>query len=201
VTDDPSARAAHEGPHPQARLLDHEYDGIQEYDNPMPPWWVWVFWGSFFFSIGYAIHYHATGNGSSVQAEYEADVAAAREAESAALLGSETTEESLSKLAGDQALMADAAKLFGVRCSPCHGIKGEGLIGPNLTDGAWLSGNASLLSIHTIISTGVLEKGMPAWDRQLRPIEVAKLAGYVGTLRNTNVPGPKGAEGRLIPVH
>jgi cytochrome c oxidase cbb3-type subunit III len=190
-----------EGSSSSPRLLDHEYDGIQEYDNPMPRWWVLIFWASFFFSLGYGIHYHLTGNGVSVQTAYETDLAIAREAEAAAVLGTETTEESLGKLALDANMMKDAAKLFGERCSTCHGTKAEGLIGPNLTDGAWLNGDATLLAINKIISGGVLAKGMPAWDRQLRPIELAKLTAYVGTLRNTNVPGPKGAEGRVIAAH
>jgi cytochrome c oxidase cbb3-type subunit III len=182
-------------------LLDHEYDGIKEFDNPMPRWWRWIFWASFYFSIGYIVHYHLTGNGTSVQGEYEADVALAREADAAALLGNAVTEETLSKLAADAPMMADAAKLFSTRCSSCHGGNAEGLIGPNLTDGYWLNGDATLLAIHTIVGEGVLAKGMPSWNRQLRPIEVAKLAAYVGTLRNTNRPGPKGAEGRLLSSH
>jgi cytochrome c oxidase cbb3-type subunit 3 len=179
-------------------LLDHEYDGIREYDNPMPRWWKWIFWGSFYFSIGYFVHYHLTGNGPSVQASYEADLAQAREAEALALLGTETTEESLSKLTKDVAMMADAEKLFGARCAACHGLKGEGLIGPNLTDAHWLHGDASLLSIHKLIEQGVPSKGMPAWARQLKPIEVAKLAAFIGTKRNTNLPGPRGAEGTQL---
>lgn len=183
------------------RLLNHEYDGIREYDNPMPRWWRWIFWGSFYFSLLYLVHYHMTGNGVSVQGEYEADVALAREANAAALLGAETTEDSLAKLAADGAMMTDTSKLFVKNCAQCHGNGGEGLIGPNLTDGYWLNGDASLLSLHKIIGDGVLAKGMPAWNRQLRPIEVAKLAAYVGTLRNTNRTGPKGAEGRLLAAH
>jgi cytochrome c oxidase cbb3-type subunit 3 len=183
------------------RLLDHEYDGIREFDNPMPRWWRWIFWASFYFSLGYIVHYHLTGNGATVHGEYESDVALAREASAAALLGNEVTEETLTKLAADGAMMADTAKLFDTRCSSCHGTNAEGLIGPNLTDAYWLTGDATLLSIHTIVSEGVLAKGMPAWNRQLRPIEVAKLAAYVGTLRNTNHVGPKGAEGRLLAGH
>jgi cytochrome c oxidase cbb3-type subunit 3 len=193
-------RAAGEAPHPrsEAEILDHEYDGIREYDNPMPRWWKLIFWVSFYFSLGYLIHYHVTGNGTSVAAAYEADVAAAREAQALALLGTETTEDSLLKLSTDSKMMADAAKLFAVRCSPCHGPNAEGLIGPNLTDGYWLNGDAKLLTIHSIIDNGVMAKGMPAWNRQLRPIETAKLAAYIGTLRNTNHAGGKGPEGHLI---
>jgi cytochrome c oxidase cbb3-type subunit III len=185
-------------PRDAVRLLGHEYDGIQEYDNPMPRWWVWIFWGSFYFALGYFIHYHITGNGESVALAYDTDLALAREKEAMAAMGGEVTEESLGKLMSNGAMVADAAKLFAVRCAQCHGAKGEGLIGPNLTDNYWLHGNASLMSIHEVISEGVQTKGMPPWKKQLRPIELGKVTAYVGSLRGTNVPGPKGKEGQLV---
>ena len=179
-------------------LLNHEYDGIREYDNPMPRWWVWIFWGSFYFGLGYFIHYHMTGNGESVAVAYDTELALAREKEAMAAMGGEVTEESLTNLMSNEAMVADAAKLFTQRCSQCHGVKGEGLIGPNLTDNYWLHGNATLMSIYDVISEGVQTKGMPPWKKQLRPIELGKVTAYVGSLRGTNVPGPKGNEGQLI---
>lgn len=178
-------------------LLTHEYDGILEYDNPMPKWWVWTFWGTFFFSLGYFIHYHITGNGESVAVAYEAELSVAREKEAMQAMGSEVTEESLANLMQNSAMMGDASKLFVQRCAQCHGNNGEGLIGPNLTDNHWLYGDASLMSIYNIVSEGVQTKGMPPWKKQLRPIELGKVTAFVGTLRGTNVAG-KPAEGRLI---
>jgi cytochrome c oxidase cbb3-type subunit III len=177
-------------------LLDHEYDGIREYDNPLPRWWVWIFAGSFWFSIAYFFHYHVSHNGQSVAAAYEADVAEARENEAKASLAEPISEESLGKLMADAALMTDAKGLFGLRCAPCHGDKAQGLIGPNLTDSAWLHGSGKLADIFGVIDQGVLAKGMPAWSKQLSPIEVRKLAAFVGTQRGKNVPG-KPAEGAV----
>lgn len=179
-------------------LLNHEYDGIREFDNPMPKWWVWIFWGSFYFGLGYFIHYHMTGNGESVAVAYDTDLALAREKEAMQAMGGEVNDESLSKLMANQAMMADASKLFIQRCAQCHGAKGEGLIGPNLTDNYWIHGDASLMSIYSVISEGVQTKGMPPWKKQLRPIELGKVTAYVGSLRGTNLPGPKGTEGKLI---
>jgi cytochrome c oxidase cbb3-type subunit 3 len=179
-------------------LLSHEYDGIREYDNPMPRWWVWIFWGSFYFSLGYFIHYHMTGRGESVAVSYETDLALAREKEALQAMGGDVSEESLANLMMNQAMMSDAAKLFILRCGQCHGTKGEGLIGPNLTDNHWLHGDASLMSIYEVVSEGVQTKGMPPWKKQLRAIELGKVSAYVGTLRGTHVPGPKGAEGKLL---
>ncbi len=184
----------------QDQLLDHEYDGIREYDNPLPRWWVWMWAGSAVFSVAYFFHYHVSGNGQSVAAAYEADMQEARENEAKASLAEPVSEESLGKLMSDSALMADAKALFGLRCAPCHGDKAQGVIGPNLTDNAWIHGSGSLSDIFTVISEGVLAKGMPAWNRQLSPIEVRKLAAFVGTTRGSAVPG-KPPEGNVSPGH
>lgn len=177
------------------QLLDHEYDGIREYDNPLPRWWKAIFWGSFVFSIGYFFHYHLSGNGQSVSAAYEADMREARDVEAKANLAQPVSEESLGKLMADPALMSDAKTLFGAKCAPCHGDQGQGLIGPNLTDNAWLHGQGTLSDIYGVINDGVLAKGMPAWGKQLSPIEVRKLAAFVGTRRGKAIPGkpPEGA--------
>lgn len=179
------------------QLLDHEYDGIREYDNPLPRWWVWIFAGSFWFSVGYFVHYHLSGNGQSVAAAYEADVAEAREQAAKTSLAEPVSEDSLGKLMADAALMRDTKALFGLRCSPCHGDKAQGLIGPNLTDAAWLHGNGTLVDIFGVINDGVLAKGMPAWSKQLSPIEVRKLAAFVGTQRGKSIPG-KPPEGTVV---
>lgn len=180
-------------------LLDHEYDGIREYDNPLPRWWVWIFAGSFWFSVAYYFHYHVSHNGQSVAAAYQADVAEAREIEAKASLAQPVSEESLGTLMADAGLMNDAKALFGLRCGPCHGDRAQGVIGPNLTDSAWLHGTGNLTEIFNVIDQGVLAKGMPAWSRQLSPIEVRKLAAFVGTQRGKNVPG-KAPEG-VVSAH
>lgn len=182
---------------PQEQLLDHAYDGIREYDNPLPRWWVWIFAGSFWFSVAYYFHYHVSQNGTSVAAAYDADVAAAREQQAKASLAQPVSEESLAKLMADGALMKDSQALFAQRCAACHADKGQGSIGPNLTDNAWLHGRGSLTDIYTVIDQGVLAKGMPAWGKQLSPIEVRKLSAYVGTLRGKALPG-KAAEGAVV---
>jgi cytochrome c oxidase cbb3-type subunit III len=179
------------------QVLDHEYDGIREYDNPLPRWWVWMWAGSAVFSFAYFFHYHVSGNGQSVAVAYEADMQEAREAEAKANLAQPVSEESLGKLLADPALMKDAGALFALRCAVCHGAEGQGLIGPNLTDNAWLHGNGTLPDIFAVINEGVLAKGMPAWGKQLSPIELRKLAAFVGTKRGTAVSG-KPPEGNLV---
>jgi cytochrome c oxidase cbb3-type subunit 3 len=184
----------------QDQLLDHEYDGIREYDNPLPRWWVWMWAGSFVFSLAYYFHYHVSGNGESVAAAYQADVRQARESEAKKSLVQPVSEESLGKLMSDATLMNDAKALFDLRCAACHGDRAQGVIGPNLTDDAWLHGSGTLTDIFSVISNGVLAKGMPAWDRQLSPIELRKVAAFVGTQRGKALVG-KAPEGAVFAPH
>ena len=93
--------------------------------------------------------------------------------------------------------MKDAQGAFSLRCGPCHGDKAQGLIGPNLTDNAWIHGKGSLTDIFVVVDQGVLAKGMPAWGKQLSPIEVRKLAAFVGTQRGKAVAG-KAPEGAVV---
>ncbi len=181
---------------PAADLLDHQYDGIREYDNPLPGWWVWSFWGSFFFAIAYSFHYFV-GNGVSVHDSYEQEMAVVRAEQAKRALAESVSESGLEKLTADGALMADAKALFGQRCTPCHGDRAQGVIGPNLTDAYWLHGDGSLLAIHHTVSEGVPEKGMPSWKMQLTLAQVRELAAFVGTLRGSNVAG-KAPQGELV---
>jgi cytochrome c oxidase cbb3-type subunit III len=176
-------------------LLDHQYDGIQEYDNPMPRWWVWTFWGTFWFSVAYLFHYWV-GNGVSVEAAYdeEARQAAALAAEQA--LKQDVSEDGLEKLMADSGTVALGNDAFQAKCAACHLEKGQGSIGPNLTDLHWIHGSGKLMEIYGVVSEGVLEKGMPAWNRQMKPEELRAVVAFVGTLRGTKVEG-KAPEGTL----
>lgn len=189
-----SAPEQERGEKPQAdSLLEHEYDGIVEYDNPMPGWWVWSFWASVLFSVGYLFHYWA-GNGVSVEDSYEAEMAVVRAERAQQALAQAVTEESLEQVLADQASLAEGSTVYASRCAPCHADKGQGLIGPNLTDAHWLHGGGRLMDIYKVVAEGVLEKGMPAWDRQLTPAELRQVVAFVGSIRGTNVPG-KAPEG------
>jgi cytochrome c oxidase cbb3-type subunit 3 len=194
---DPSEGAAEAG-HPDrvdhGRVLDHEYDGIKEYDNPLPRWWVLIFWGSFWFSLVYVLHYHVFQKGESVAAAYQSEMVAAREARLAQAAKEKVSEEGLAQLAQDPLLVADAKLLFTARCATCHGPQGEGLIGPNLTDGFFLHDQSTLLKVYQLIAHGVPQKGMPAWEKQLSPVELRKLTAFVASLGGKNLPG-KAPEG------
>jgi cytochrome c oxidase cbb3-type subunit 3 len=178
-------------------LLDHEYDGIKEYDNPMPRWWTSTFWATVVFSLGYLLVYHVSGRVRSVQGEYAEQVRVASEIEAKRALADTVSESSLSKLMADATTIGEAKLIFETSCQACHGEEGRGLIGPNLTDDYWVHGKGMLMDIHGVVRSGVITKGMPAWDRQLTPIQLRKVVAYVGTLRGKHLAG-KPPEGTKI---
>jgi len=190
-TEKPKAADAAKGD--EDMLMDHEYDGIQEYDNPLPRWWVWIFWGSVVWSAGYYVVYHVTQSAPGVLATYEADVKAAGANAPKAVAA---TEEGLTKAMADGATVAAGKAVFAARCVACHADKGQGLVGPNLTDKHWIHGTGKLMDIHKTVAEGVAAKGMPAWEKQLTPTELTQVVSYVGTIRNKMETGkaPEGTE-------
>jgi cytochrome c oxidase cbb3-type subunit 3 len=180
-------------PQAEDKLLEHEYDGIREYDNPMPRWWLWIFYATIVFVPLYYVLPHPFGEGDGNVAEYEASVAAARAAmpEQAAPT---VTDEQLLALRGDRAVLAAGKTVYETNCAACHRADGGGLIGPNLTDDAWIHGGLPT-QVHHTISVGVLAKGMPPWERILKPEQVNAVTAYVLSLAGTNPPNPKAPEG------
>lgn len=182
----------------QDHLLDHNYDGIQEYDNPMPRWWVAIFWATIVFSVFYVIFYHG-GPGKLAIEAYNEDMVAYYDLQAQQFLAlGEITEDTLHGLMDNEAMMAGAQQVFVSRCAQCHGTNAEGNIGPNLTDQYWLHGN-QLTDIYRTIMEGVVDKGMQSWRNVLRPAEIMSLAAYVGTLRGTEPPNPKAPQGEEMP--
>jgi cytochrome c oxidase cbb3-type subunit 3 len=175
------------------RLMSHGYDGIQEYDNPLPGWWVWIFWVTIVFSLVYWAYYQL-GPGPSIVAQYEEEMKAVAERQPKTL-ASAMTDASLVALEKDASVMAKAKDIFATRCAPCHGDRGQGIVGPNLADEYWMHGGR-LTEIYKTISEGVPEKGMVPWKTQLSPAEIGAMAAFVGTLRGTKPPNPKPAEGQ-----
>jgi len=133
------------------------------------------------------------------RAQYALEAAALREkkaAEAAAM--PDVDDETLRMLAADPTTVAAGKAAFATQCVPCHGERGEGKIGPNLTDKNWIHGGAPM-AIHKTITEGVAAKGMPPWGQILGPKAVRELAAFVLTLKNTEVGGGKPPEGKLEP--
>ncbi len=180
----------------QDSLLDHAYDGIQEYDNPLPRWWLAIFWLTIIFSPLYILYFHF-GGGLLATEKYDAEMIAFydRQAEQLLALG-DISEGTLVDLTADASMMNGGKKIFQTKCATCHGMFGEGGIGPNLTDQFWLHG-AQLMDIYATVRDGVPAKGMLAWERQLRPAELMAVTAYVGTLLGSDPPNPKDPQGQV----
>ncbi len=183
-------------PQDDSHLIEHNYDGIQEYDNPLPRWWVYLFYATIVFSVLYLLNVPGIGIGKGRIADLNADVAAFKAAHVQADSGPSPAQ--LSALAADPAALAEGKQLFTTNCVSCHRADGGGLIGPNLADDAWIHGG-TLAEIHETITNGVLAKGMPNWGRILKPAQVNALTVYVASLRGSNPVNPKASEGSPVP--
>jgi cytochrome c oxidase cbb3-type subunit 3 len=179
------------------KLLEHSYDGIQEYDNPMPRWWVITFWATIIFSILYLLDVPGIGIGEGRIAEYNAEMERAKALLATTEPADASSSEALAALVGNQTVLADGKQVFTQYCAACHRPDGGGQIGPNLTDDSWIHGG-TLLDIRNTVSAGVLPKGMPEWRQVLKPGQVDAVAVYVKSLAGTNPPNAKAAEGVKI---
>ena len=175
-------------------LLDHNYDGIQELDNALPPWWKYGFIITIGFAFVYLLNFHVLGNGKNPTQEYLAEMDNAK-------IEKEIYEaQNKDKIDETNVPMANAAginngkEFYAANCVACHGAKGEGGAGPNLTDNYWMH-KGSLNDIYYTIKKGYPDKGMQSWAVKFSPKEMSELASYVATLQGTNPPGGKAPQG------
>ena len=177
-------------------LLDHNYDGIQELDNALPPWWKYGFIITIGFAFVYLLNFHVLGNGKNPTEEY------AVEMENAKIAKELYDANNKDKIDETMVPMADAAGIkigkddFLANCIACHGSKGEGGAGPNLTDDYWIH-KGSLNDIYHTLKVGYADKGMQSWAIKFSPKEMDEIASYVKMLRGTNPPGAKAPQGDL----
>jgi cytochrome c oxidase cbb3-type subunit 3 len=178
-------------------LLDHNYDGIKELDNVLPPWWVAMFWGCVFYGFAYLGYYHVLDYGQTQAEEYESEVKYA-EAQVKAFLAKQADqvdENNVTVITDDNKLSLGEASYM-TNCAVCHGQAGEGGIGPNLTDKYWLHGG-HINDIFKTIKYGVPAKGMVAWKAQLRDGDIQNLSSYILTLKGTNPANAKDPQGEI----
>ncbi len=179
-------------------LLNHNYDGIRELDNHLPPWWKWLFYGTIVWSVFYLIAYHVTNSLPLQVEEYNNEVAYADEqirklqAASPAAKIDETTVQLIS----DPAALMDGEATFNNICSSCHRVDGGGDIGPNLTDQYWKHGG-SIQDVFRIVKNGVPNTNMVAWGGALSPEKMQNVSSYLISLQGTNPPNAKAPEGEL----
>jgi cytochrome c oxidase cbb3-type subunit 3 len=178
-------------------LLDHNYDGIKELDNPLPGWWLGTFYIAIVFAIFYFSWHQIVGDGHLVAKSYEqewaqmqADELARTTAQMAAI-----SDDSLLKGSKDATVIAAGQEKFTASCASCHGPNGGGLIGPNLTDAYWINGDGKPMSILKIVKEGVTAKGMPAWGSVLGQEDQVKIVAYILSLQGSQPTNPKAPQG------
>jgi len=177
------------------QVRDHDYDGIQEYDNRLPNWWLTILYGTVIFAFFYWLFTQTLGVGKTPAERYEASMAAAASAEFFRADGQDLTNDAMWAMSRDPERTAEGKAIFEQFCVVCHSEQGRGNVGPNLTDNYWLHGGKPLDILNTV-THGVPEKGMAAWGNQLGPRRVQSVVSYVLTLHGLNLPG-KAPQGEL----
>lgn len=177
-------------------VLDHNYDGIRELDNHLPPWWVAMFYITIVFAIIYLAGAHigdfiptSDKEWQTTMAQAEKDIAAYKKTMANSI------DENNVELSKDKAEIADGKAIFDKNCIACHGKVGEGTnIAPNLTDKFWKHGG-SIKHVFTTIKYGIVEKGMKSWEKDLKPDQIRNVASYILSLQGSNPPNAKEPEG------
>ncbi len=191
--------------------LGHEYDGIRELDNNLPPWWKYGFYFSIVFAFFYLIHFHVAeqpyltwlwGKGISSSEKFEIAMEEAEEVHKAYLEKvANTVNESNAVLMTEASDIAIGKQIYEAKnCQSCHGPMGGGTIGPNLTDPYWKHGG-DIKDVFKTIKYGVPATAMQAWQKEIKPKEIQQVSSYILTLQGSNPPNAKDPEGKLyVPV-
>lgn len=179
-------------------LMDHEYDGIHELDNTLPPWWLYMFYGTIIFAIVYMVNFFGMGSymqQDELKSEKEqAELAIAKYKEKYG----KNIDETNAVLISDANALADGAEIYSKNCVACHAANGGGGVGPNFTDNYWIHGN-TINDLFKTIKYGVPEKGMIPWESQLNPEQIQNVASYILTeFKGKNVEGGKEPQGEEI---
>ena len=176
----------------------HEFDGIREYDNPMPGWLMAIWWGSLIFSAAYLVFYALSfgegSDGGRVPRERRRRRWRSSRRTSTRTRSCRRPPPTCWPGAGEPAVVQAGAARFARRAPPCHGEKAQGLIGPNLTDDRWIHGG-SVEQIFQTVAKGWPPKGMPPWGRALKPEELSALVSYVRSLQGSNPSNARPPEG------
>ncbi|WP_428659134.1 cbb3-type cytochrome c oxidase N-terminal domain-containing protein [Runella sp.] len=176
-------------------ITGHDYDGIHELDNRMPPWLAFLFQGTIVFAIIYLIIYHIAGVGDLPMAELEKETLIV-EAKKAAFLEKAAAKinENTISLLSDAKTIDEGKAIFAANCAACHAADGGGAVGPNLTDEYWLHGGG-IKNVFKTIKYGVPQKGMISWEKQLNPLKMQQVASYILSIKGSKTANPKAPQG------
>lgn len=175
---------------------DHNYDGIVELDNSLPPWWVYMFYGTIAFAIGYLVYFNYF-DGPTQKMEYDTEVAQALMKKNEFLKkAAASVDETSVVVLSDDASIAKGKSSFVTKCAACHGQSGEGLVGPNLTDEYWIHGGG-IKDIFKSIKYGWPEKGMISWESQIQPMEMQQISSFIYSLKGSKPANAKAPQGTI----
>jgi cytochrome c oxidase cbb3-type subunit 3 len=178
-------------------LLAHDYDGIKELDNTLPPWWVYLFYGCIVFAVVYLVRFEIMG-GDNQETELKNEMAQAKiDVAQYMKAAPDLMDEKTVTLLTDPADLAAGKAIFTTNCVACHRPDAGGQIGPNLTDDKWILGGGIKNVFHTLVNGGRDGKGMISWKATLKPKEMQKVASYVLSLQGSNPVDPKAPEGEI----
>jgi len=172
--------------------LDHDFDGIQELNNPLPPWWTAGFVITILLSVFYIFYYTIQGKDSQYD-EYNREMANAKAQIDQYKKEHHTVDEKTVTLLTDKNALEEGKAIFLTNCAACHVADGGGSIGPNLTDDAWLFG-CDIKDVFKVINNGT-GNGMPPW-KSLGGNKIQKVASYVLSLQGTKPAKPKDPQGQ-----
>ena len=177
------------------QIMDHKYDGIEELDNPTPPWFMYLFYATIAFAVFYGIGYHIMGDGQVMKNEYAEELAVAekQQVEYQKKFANAVNENNVTFLKDAKAI-DDGKKIYTQNCLACHGDKGQGGVGPNMTDEYWIHGGSAKDIFHTI-TVGVPEKGMISWKKTLNPMQIQHVISFMNTLQGTKPENAKEPQG------
>lgn len=175
----------------------HEYDGIRELDNKLPPWWVWGFYFTIFWSAVYLFYYHILPATPLQDMEFAAEMKVLEVARTRFLAEAKlkVDENSVTRLT-DEASLEAGRGIYQGKCAACHAADGGGLVGPNLTDAYWIHGGG-IKDLFRTITQGVPEKGMIAWKDQLNPLQIQQVSSYIAGMQGTTPAVAKDPQGTV----
>ncbi len=177
-------------------LMDHNYDGIRELDNNLPPWWLWSFYLSIAFAIFYIGYYDVFKIGDSQETEYNISMAKAQaEVNDYLEAQSMNVDESNVQFVNDPEALTTGEAIYNQYCAVCHRKDGGGVVGPNMTDDYWIHGG-SASDMFKVVKYGA-QNGMKSWIDELNPLQMQDVISYIHTLKGTNPPDAKNPEGEL----
>lgn len=178
-------------------LLHHDYDGIKELDNSLPPWWVYLFYGCIAFAAIYLVRFEIMG-GDNQETELKKEIAQAKiDVAEYMKTAPDMMDEKTVTLLTEAADLADGKAIYTTNCVACHRADGGGQIGPNLTDDNWILGGGIKNVFHTLVNGGRDGKGMISWKGTLKPKEMQKVASYILSLKGSNPKDPKAPDGEI----